>query len=87
MSEEKHVSFSSTTSNAPSTSAASAAAKEKKKEDKHWPEQILQGLDVTKLNPLSPVVMHRQATINIGIQTSYRQNTHRNNISHLLFCI
>jgi len=30
------------------------------------PEQTLEGLDVTKLTPLSPEVMCRQATINIG---------------------
>lgn len=32
----------------------------------HLAEQTLEGLDVTKLNPLSPEVISRQATINIG---------------------
>lgn len=33
---------------------------------KGWPEQNLSNLDASTLTPLSPVVMHRQATINIG---------------------
>lgn len=36
-----------------------------KKEEK-LPEQTLEGLDVSALTPLTPMVMNRQATINIG---------------------
>ena len=34
--------------------------------DKGWPDQEAAGIDYASLTPLSPVVMHRQATINIG---------------------
>src|SRR5256885_441062 len=34
--------------------------------EKGWPDQDLSNLDISTLTPLSPVVMHRQATINIG---------------------
>ena len=34
-------------------------------------EQDLEKLDVTKLNPLSPEVISRQATINIGILRTF----------------
>jgi len=39
---------------------------EKKSASSHLPEQRLEDLDVTKLTPLDPIVMARQATINIG---------------------
>jgi len=34
--------------------------------EKGWPAQVLSSLDASSLTPLSAVVMHRQATINIG---------------------
>ena len=43
-----------------SSSSSSALA------DKGWPDQDVSGIDYAHLTPLSPIVMHRQATINIG---------------------
>ena len=49
-----------------SISAAAAAAPTVSFVDKGWPDQEAAGIDYASLTPLSPVVMHRQATINIG---------------------
>ena len=40
----------------------------------HLAKQDLSGLDVSKLTPLSPEVISRQATINIGKTLKIRQN-------------
>ena len=41
--------------------------KQPKRKDAHLVPHDLATLDVTKLNPLSPEVISRQATINIGM--------------------
>ena len=46
--------------------AAAAAASPPSSAEKGWPDQEAVGLDPSTLTPLAPVVMHRQATINIG---------------------
>ena len=50
----------------PTTAAASATSPAPISLDKGWPDQDVVGLDLSSLTPLSPIVMHRQATINIG---------------------
>ncbi len=42
-------------------------AKDDKKKDSLLAPQTLEGLDPKKLHPLSPEVISRQATINIGM--------------------
>jgi translation initiation factor 2 subunit 3 len=49
-----------------SVAMAAAPTTEKKVDTSHLAKQDLQTLDVTKLTPLSPEVISRQATINIG---------------------
>ena len=49
-----------------SISAAASAPPTVSFVDKGWPDQEAAGIDYASLTPLSPVVMHRQATINIG---------------------
>lgn len=51
---------------APPVEAPAVVAKPRK--DAHLVQHDLATLDVTKLNPLSPEVISRQATINIGIK-------------------
>lgn len=48
------------------TPAAAHDEKEKKKDSSHLAQQSLENLDTSKLHPLSPEVISRQATINIG---------------------
>lgn len=43
------------------------AVEEKRKDSSHLAPQSLEGLDPAKLHPLSPEVISRQATINIGM--------------------
>jgi translation initiation factor 2 subunit 3 len=38
----------------------------KQAEERQWPQQPIDEIDFAQLTPLSPLVMHRQATINIG---------------------
>eukprot|EP01111_Echinosteliopsis_oligospora_P007110 TRINITY_DN2173_c0_g1_i2.p1 TRINITY_DN2173_c0_g1~~TRINITY_DN2173_c0_g1_i2.p1 ORF type:complete len:441 (+),score=123.32 TRINITY_DN2173_c0_g1_i2:84-1406(+) len=73
MSEEQSTSTTTKTeTEAPSNNLAATAATEVKKEEKkkkdtsHLIQQDLATLDPSKLNPLSPEVISRQATINIG---------------------
>lgn len=49
-----------------SISAAASSAPVVSFVDKGWPDQEAAGIEYGSLTPLSPVVMHRQATINIG---------------------
>lgn len=52
----------------PTNLAEEAPKKEApKRKDAHLIEHDLATLDITKLNPLSPEVISRQATINIGM--------------------
>merc|ERR1712050_786036 len=44
----------------------SKMAAEIKQGQPHLSKQDLEGLDITKLNPLTPEVISRQATINVG---------------------
>jgi hypothetical protein len=46
--------------------APSTLPVEPKRKDAHLVQHNLATLDVTKLNPLSPEIISRQATINIG---------------------
>lgn len=48
-------------------SVASAVPSGGKRDTSHLMAQDLETLDVSKLTPLSPEVLSRQATINIGI--------------------
>jgi hypothetical protein len=48
-------------------SVASAVPSGGKRDTSHLMAQNLETLDVSKLTPLSPEVLSRQATINIGI--------------------
>jgi hypothetical protein len=59
---------------APATNPPAEKPAEKeppKRKDAHLVQHDLATLDVSKLNPLSPEVISRQATINIGINYSY----------------
>jgi translation initiation factor 2 subunit 3 len=51
---------------APTTTPAPPPAEAPKRKDAHLVQHDLATLDVSKLNPLSPQVISRQATINIG---------------------
>lgn len=69
MSDEQKSSSSSAAAAAAAASnplAAAAAVASASGAAKGWPEQNLDKLNAADLTPLSPVVMHRQATINIG---------------------
>lgn len=51
---------------APTPAPAPAAVEPPKRKDAHLVQHDLATLDVSKLHPLSPEVISRQATINIG---------------------
>jgi hypothetical protein len=56
---------------APATNPVPEEKEPPKRKDAHLVQHDLATLDVSKLNPLSPEVISRQATINIGIVSKY----------------
>ena len=70
----KKVSFAESTPSSPlppptnptTVAASTSAPPPPSSADKGWPDQDTPGIQYGSLTPLSPIVMHRQATINIG---------------------